>query len=49
MKPQFVTSIISSLCTAIFFVILLHYWLRTVEKVKDNPLEDVRMKTATKV
>ncbi len=37
--PNLAFSIISSVWTAIFFSLLLQYWLRSVQRIKDDPHE----------
>lgn len=39
-KPSLFTSIVSEFWLALFFVLLLQYWLRSVERVKDASHED---------
>jgi hypothetical protein len=38
-KPSLFTSVISQLWLAIFFALLLQYWLRSVEMIKDRSNE----------
>ena len=41
-KPNFMLYIFSQLFTALFFGLLLFYWLRSIEHVKDIKLEGIK-------
>ncbi len=40
--PNFFTMIASTFFTASFFGVLFHYWLRSVQVVKDTPDEQAK-------
>ena len=39
-KPTLFSSMLSNLWVAIFFIMLLKYWLRGVERIKDQTNEE---------